>query len=108
MGITISIDDFGTGFSSLVYLKKLPIDELKIDRSFVTELEDNTDDQAIIQAILGLAKNLNMNIIAEGVETQNQQSFLLQHACTYGQGYFFDRPMSVDNFVEKYIQLAIK
>ncbi|SVB52992.1 uncharacterized protein METZ01_LOCUS205846, partial [marine metagenome] len=76
MGITVSIDDFGTGFSSLVYLKKLPIDELKIDRSFVSELEKNTDDQAIVQAILGLASNLNIKIIAEGIETQQQQQFL--------------------------------
>lgn len=101
MGITISIDDFGTGFSSLVYLKKLPIDELKIDRSFVSDLEENTDDQAIIQAILGLAKNLNISIIAEGVETQEQQTFLVDNACTYAQGYYFDRPMSISDFVEK-------
>ncbi|CAD5259213.1 Diguanylate cyclase/phosphodiesterase (GGDEF & EAL domains) with PAS/PAC sensor [Alteromonas sp. 38] len=101
MGITISIDDFGTGFSSLVYLKKLPIDELKIDRSFVSDLEANTDDQAIIQAILGLAKNLNISIIAEGVETQDQQAFLVNNACTYAQGYYFDRPMSIGDFVEK-------
>tara|TARA_R110002126_G_scaffold18870_1_gene71523 strand:- start:245 stop:2350 length:2106 start_codon:yes stop_codon:yes gene_type:complete len=101
MGITISIDDFGTGFSSLVYLKKLPIDELKIDRSFVSDLEENTDDQAIIQAILGLAKNLNISIIAEGVETQEQQTFLVDNACTYAQGYYFDKPMSIRDFVEK-------
>lgn len=101
MGITISIDDFGTGFSSLVYLKKLPIDELKIDRSFVSDLEANTDDQAIIQAILGLAKNLNISIIAEGVETQDQQEFLVDNACTYAQGYYFDKPMSIGDFVEK-------
>ena len=101
MGITISIDDFGTGFSSLVYLKKLPIDELKIDRSFVSDLEANTDDQAIIQAILGLAKNLNISIIAEGVETQDQQAFLVDNACTYAQGYYFDKPMSIRDFVEK-------
>ncbi|WOI38195.1 EAL domain-containing protein [Alteromonas sp. CI.11.F.A3] len=101
MGITISIDDFGTGFSSLVYLKKLPIDELKIDRSFVSDLEANTDDQAIIQAILGLAKNLNISIIAEGVETQDQQAFLVDNACTYAQGYYFDKPMSIGDFVEK-------
>jgi len=101
MGITISIDDFGTGFSSLVYLKKLPIDELKIDRSFVSDLEANTDDQAIIQAILGLAKNLNISIIAEGVETQDQQAFLVDNACAYAQGYYFDKPMSIGDFVEK-------
>ena len=101
MGITISIDDFGTGFSSLVYLKKLPIDELKIDRSFVSDLEANTDDQAIIQAILGLAENLNISIIAEGVETQDQQAFLVDNACAYAQGYYFDKPMSVSEFVQK-------
>jgi diguanylate cyclase (GGDEF)-like protein len=99
MGITVSIDDFGTGFSSLVYLKKLPIDELKIDRSFVSELENNTDDQAIVQAILGLASNLNIKIIAEGIETQQQQQFLQNHHCTYGQGYLYQRPVEISEFI---------
>ncbi|WP_394223565.1 putative bifunctional diguanylate cyclase/phosphodiesterase [Alteromonas gracilis] len=99
MGITVSIDDFGTGFSSLVYLKKLPIDELKIDRSFVSELEKNTDDQAIVQAILGLASNLNIKIIAEGIETQQQQQFLQRHQCTYGQGYLYQRPVAIEEFI---------
>ena len=101
MGITISIDDFGTGFSSLVYLKKLPIDELKIDRSFVSDLEANTDDQAIIQAILGLAKNLNISIIAEGVETQDQQAFLVDNACTYAVSYTHLTLPTNRDFVEK-------
>jgi diguanylate cyclase (GGDEF)-like protein len=99
MGVTVSIDDFGTGFSSLVYLKKLPIDELKIDRSFVSELENNTDDQAIVQAILGLAKNLNINIIAEGIETPQQQDFLTMHGCHYGQGYLYQRPVPLSEFI---------
>ena len=99
MGITVSIDDFGTGFSSLVYLKKLPIDELKIDRSFVSELEKNTDDQAIVQAILGLASNLNIKIIAEGIETQQQQQFLQSHRCAYGQGYLYQRPIAIPEFI---------
>ncbi len=99
MGVTVSIDDFGTGFSSLVYLKKLPIDELKIDRSFVSELENNTDDQAIVQAILGLAKNLNINIIAEGIETPQQQNFLTMHGCHYGQGYLYQRPVPLSEFI---------
>jgi len=99
MGITVSIDDFGTGFSSLVYLKKLPIDELKIDRSFVSELEKNTDDQAIVQAILGLAHNLNIKIIAEGIETQQQQDFLQSHQCAYGQGYLYQRPVAIKEFI---------
>lgn len=101
LGITISIDDFGTGFSSLVYLKRLPIDELKIDRSFVRDLSENTDDQAIIQAILSLAKSLNLQIIAEGIETQRQQDFLVSHECTYGQGYFYDKPLTVSEFIAK-------
>ena len=99
MGITVSIDDFGTGFSSLVYLKKLPIDELKIDRSFVSELEENTEDQAIVQAILSLAHNLNIKIIAEGIETKQQQEFLKSHDCTYGQGYLYQRPVAISEFV---------
>ena len=101
MGITVSIDDFGTGFSSLVYLKKLPIDELKIDRSFVSELEKNTDDQAIVQAILGLANNLNIKIIAEGIETPQQQKFLKNHKCAYGQGYLYQRPVAIDEFISR-------
>ena len=99
MGITVSIDDFGTGFSSLVYLKKLPIDELKIDRSFVSELEKNTDDQAIVQAILGLASNLNIKIIAEGIETQQQHQVLQYHRCAYGQGYLYQRPVAIPEFI---------
>ena len=101
MGITVSIDDFGTGFSSLVYLKKLPIDELKIDRSFVSELEKNTDDQAIVQAILGLASNLNIKIIAEGIETPQQQQFLKNHQCAYGQGYLYQQPVAIDEFISQ-------
>jgi len=99
MVIFVSIDDFGIGFSSLVYLKKLPIDELKIDRSFVSELEKNTDDQAIVQAILGLAHNLNIKIIAEGIETQQQQDFLQSHQCAYGQGYLYQRPVAIKEFI---------
>ena len=75
------------------------IDELKIDRSFVSELENNTDDQAIVQAILGLASNLNIKIIAEGIETQQQQQFLQNHHCTYGQGYLYQRPVEISEFI---------
>lgn len=99
MGVTVSIDDFGTGFSSLVYLKKLPIDELKIDRSFVSELEQNSDDKAIIQAIINLAKNLNIKIIAEGIETDSQHQFLQDNECSFGQGYLYHRPVAVSEFI---------
>lgn len=99
MGVTVSIDDFGTGFSSLVYLKKLPIDELKIDRSFVSELEQNSDDKAIIQAIINLAKNLNIKIIAEGIETDSQHQFLQDNECSFGQGYLYHRPVTVSEFI---------
>ncbi|MBU3021988.1 bifunctional diguanylate cyclase/phosphodiesterase [Aestuariibacter sp. A3R04] len=102
MGVTISIDDFGTGFSSLEYLKRLPIDELKIDRAFVRDLTVNADDKAIIQAILALAANLDLAVVAEGVESDEQQHFLRRENCILGQGYLFDKPMPVDAFITRF------
>ncbi|MBU2976623.1 bifunctional diguanylate cyclase/phosphodiesterase [Alteromonas sp. C1M14] len=103
IGITISIDDFGTGFSSLEYLKRLPIDELKIDRSFVRDLSVNNDDKVIIKAIIGLAENLGLNVVAEGVESDEQQHFLLRQNCVMAQGYLFNRPMPVQQFIDSLI-----
>ena len=95
-GISIALDDFGTGYSSLSYLKKLPINKLKIDRSFVTDLPDDEDDISIVMAIIALAENLNMDIIAEGVETIEQKEFLVEHGCQNIQGYYYAKPMSAE------------
>ncbi|ADI28794.1 EAL domain-containing protein [Methylotenera versatilis] len=92
-GFTISIDDFGTGYSSMSYLKRYPIDTLKIDRSFVSGLPEDANDVAITQAIIALAKNLDMKLVAEGVETEEQLEFLRVHKCDTAQGYLHSRPV---------------
>jgi EAL domain-containing protein (putative c-di-GMP-specific phosphodiesterase class I) len=94
-GLRISIDDFGTGFSSLSYLKRFPIHELKIDRSFIDGIASDADDRAISSAIIALAGNLGMIVVAEGVEAGEQNTELSGLGCGHGQGYFYARPMSV-------------
>ena len=100
LGLMLAMDDFGTGFSSLSYLKELPLDVLKIDQSFMRQLESQSDSQAIVRAILALAHGLGMEAIAEGVETKAQLEFLEQHQCSVFQGYFFSRPVSRDAFLK--------
>jgi diguanylate cyclase (GGDEF)-like protein/PAS domain S-box-containing protein len=93
LGVRLSIDDFGTGYSSLSYLHRFPIDTLKIDRSFVTRIVNDKENIEIVRTILMLAENLGMDVVAEGVETQEQMALLRQLSCQSGQGYFFSKPM---------------
>jgi len=100
VGVRISIDDFGTGFSSLSYLKYFPVDILKIDRSFVHNLHNNPNDETIVKSIISLAHNLNLKVVAEGIETMEQLVFLQNHLCDEGQGYFLSKPL-IANELEK-------
>jgi len=99
-GIHLSIDDFGTGYSSLAYLKRLPIDTIKIDRSFVQEIDTNSDDRSIVQAIIAMGHSMNINIVAEGVEKIEHLNFLNEQHCDAVQGYLISKPVPADEFSE--------
>jgi len=105
IGVRVSIDDFGTGFSSLSYLKNFPVDTLKIDQSFVNELRNNPNDETIVKAIISMAHNLNLNVVAEGIETKEQLVFLQQHFCDEGQGYFLSKPLTASQLQEKRFEI---
>lgn len=98
MGLSLSIDDFGTGYSSLGYLKRFPIDKLKIDKSFVSGIPEEKDNGAIVSAVISLAHDLGVRVVAEGVETQEQLNYLAEKKCDEAQGYLIAKPMSVDQF----------
>ncbi|MBO6947481.1 MAG: EAL domain-containing protein [Rhodospirillales bacterium] len=100
LGISISMDDFGTGYSSLSYLTKFPLDSLKVDRAFVTDLPDDRDAVVVVRAIVGMAKQLDLHIVAEGIETERQMEFLHGLGCHTGQGYLFSKPISNDQFMD--------
>jgi len=98
LGIRFSIDDFGTGYSSLSYLKLLPIDEIKIDRSFIIDVLTDLDDKNLVKTIINMAKNLDLEVVAEGVETKEQFNILSEFGCNIFQGYYFSKPVSKDKF----------
>jgi EAL domain-containing protein (putative c-di-GMP-specific phosphodiesterase class I) len=98
-GVSFSLDDFGTGYSSLAYLKRLPLDQLKIDQSFIRDMLVDRDDATIALAILSLGQSLGLAVIAEGVETEPQRDFLADHGCHAYQGYLFSRPISSEQFI---------
>lgn len=101
LGLTLAMDDFGTGYSSLSYLKKFPIDIIKIDRSFIHEIPDNQDDMEITSAVIAMAHNLKLKVVAEGIETAEQLAFLRRHRCDVGQGYLFDQPIPGLDLIDK-------
>jgi len=103
LGVRVVFDDFGTGYASLSYLKKFPLDGLKIDRSFVLELHADSDDAAIVSSTIGLSRQLGLSVIAEGIENRATADFLLSMGCEHGQGYFFGRPMPACEFGSKFL-----
>jgi EAL domain-containing protein (putative c-di-GMP-specific phosphodiesterase class I) len=108
LGVNFSMDDFGTGYSSLSYLQKLPLEQLKIDQSFVKNMAFNNHDSAIIRTILSLGKNLDLSIIAEGVETEVQHEHLVNYGCQVFQGYLFGRPVPAEQFKQSLLARQIE
>lgn len=101
LGVSLAIDDFGTGYSSLACLKHLPVDKLKIDQSFIRGVDSDRRDRAIVRAIIGMAKALNVGVVAEGVESSAHVSFLCAHGCEQGQGYYLGRPVPPDRLMSR-------
>jgi EAL domain-containing protein (putative c-di-GMP-specific phosphodiesterase class I) len=100
VGIRVAIDDFGTGYSSLGYLRRFPLDALKIDQSFIRQISTPGEDTAIVAAVIGMAQNLKLRVIAEGVETQEELAFLRARHCEAAQGYYFSRPVPAEQFAK--------
>jgi EAL domain-containing protein (putative c-di-GMP-specific phosphodiesterase class I) len=96
LGIQLSLDDFGTGYSSLSYLKHLPVDSVKIDRSFINDILAHSNGGVMVKTIIDMGRNLNFNVIAEGIENEQQNLFLQENNCFIGQGYLFSPPLPTD------------
>ncbi len=107
-GVQLSLDDFGTGYSSLQYLKQLPLNQLKIDQSFIRDISDDVSDQAIVKTIISMAELLNLDVIAEGVETEAQLDFLIQNGCNAFQGYIYNKPMPIEELQTNLKRIAGK
>ncbi|MGX9727341.1 MAG: EAL domain-containing protein [Candidatus Electronema sp. VV] len=108
LGITIAIDDFGTGYSSLAYLKKFPVNSIKIDQSFIADLTKDSDDAAIVESIIQMACSLGLEVVAEGVETLEQLEFLREQKCHEAQGYYFSKPLPPEQFAKKILLQTVK
>jgi len=103
LGIHFSMDDFGTGYSSLSYIRNLPVDEIKIDRHFIAELSEYKNAEEMVDTILHIAKIFNLEVVAEGVETEAQREFLIEHGCKIFQGYLYSKPLFKDDFEQYYL-----
>lgn len=99
LGVRVAIDDFGTGFSSLSYLRKLPINQVKLDRSFISDITVDKDNAAIVQGVITMAHHLGLEVVAEGVETKEQQQDLIMRGCDLLQGFRFSRPVPLENIL---------
>jgi len=107
LGISFAIDDFGAGYSSLSYLKRLPADELKIDRSFIQDIPKDGDNMAIVEAVIAMARHMGFNVTAEGVESRQQLEFLQAQGCHFFQGYLASKPLPVP-YLERYVSRQVR